>query len=77
MKASLKKKMAEPEEGDEDYATRKDSYKPCPELEQIRKLLVGNTGIIFTKGDLSEIKKIIDDEKRESRRKTTGKSYGI
>ena len=66
MKASLNKKMAEPEEGDDDYATRKDSFKPCPELKQIVKLLVGNTGIIFTKGDLSDIKKILEDEKREA-----------
>lgn len=66
MKASLRKKMAEPEEGDEDYATRKDTFKACPELEQIVKLLVGNTGLIFTKGDLSDIKKILEDEKREA-----------
>ena len=66
MKASLNKKMAEPEEGDEDYEKRKDTFKPCPELKQIVNLLVGNTGIIFTKGDLGEIKKILDDEKREA-----------
>ena len=58
--------MTKPEETDEDYATRKDSFKPCPELEQIRKLLVGNTGIIFTKGDLADIKKILEIEKREA-----------
>ena len=66
MKASLKKKMAEPEEEDEDYATRKDTFKPCPELQQIRNLLRGNTGLIFTNGDLSEVKKIIEEEKREA-----------
>ena len=58
--------MTEPEEGDEDYATRKDTFKPCPELAVMRKLLRGNTGLIFTNGDLSEIKKVIDDEKREA-----------
>jgi len=58
--------MDEPKEDDEDYAARKDVYKPCPELEVLRKLLVGNTGIIFTKGDLADIKKILDEEKREA-----------
>lgn len=30
MKAALNHKMKEPEEGDEDYETRKDTFKPCP-----------------------------------------------
>jgi len=30
------------------------------------KLLKGNTGIIFTNGDLSEIKKVLDEESREA-----------
>jgi len=30
MKAALNHKMAEPVETDEDYETRKDTYKPCP-----------------------------------------------
>jgi len=29
-------------------------------------LLKGNTGVIFSNGDLSEIKKILDDEAREA-----------
>ena len=29
MKAALNKKMTKPEEGDEDYEERKDSFKPC------------------------------------------------
>lgn len=35
MKAALNKKMTKPEEGDEDYAERKDSFTPQPELEKI------------------------------------------
>ena len=66
MKACLKKKMEEPEEGDEDYEIRKDTFKPCPELKAIVQLLIGNTGIIFTKGDLSDIKKVLEEEKREA-----------
>jgi len=60
MKASLAHKMTAPEEGDEDYAERKDSWKKCDELDAIVKLLRGNTGIIFTNGDLSEVKKVLD-----------------
>ncbi len=40
--------------------------KKCEELDAIVKLLKGNTGIIFTNGDLTEIKKVLDDESREA-----------
>lgn len=70
MKAALNKKMTKPEEGDEDYDERKDSFKPAPELEKLVNLLKGNTGLIFSNGDLSDIKKIIDEQKREAPAKT-------
>lgn len=35
MKAALAYKMKEPEENDEDYAERKESWKAQPELEKI------------------------------------------
>jgi large subunit ribosomal protein LP0 len=70
MKAALKYKMKEPEQDDEDFEERKGNWKPSPELEKIVALLRGNTGIIFSNGDLSEIKKIIDSEKREAPAKT-------
>lgn len=66
MKAGLNHKMKEPEETDEDYQERKDNWKPQPELDKIVSLLKGNTGIIFSNGDLSEIKSIIDSESREA-----------
>lgn len=66
MKASLNSKMKKPEEGDWDYAERKDHYKPCPELDKLVNLLKGNTGLIFSNGDLSDIKKIIDEQVREA-----------
>lgn len=66
MKAGLQYKMKEPEEADEDYNERKDSWKSQPELEKIVTLLRGNTGIIFTNGDLSDIKKVLDQETREA-----------
>ena len=66
MKSSLAYKMRKPEETDEDYDERKDTWKDCPELANIANLLKGNTGIIFSNGDLSEVKKILDDESREA-----------
>ncbi len=66
MKAALNHKMKKPEETDDDFEERKDTWKECPELEKFVQLLKGNTGIIFTNGDLAEIKKIIDSEGREA-----------
>jgi large subunit ribosomal protein LP0 len=66
MKSSLNHKMHKPEENDADYQERKDNWKDCSELDAIVKLLKGNTGIIFSNGDLSEIKKVLDDEVREA-----------
>lgn len=66
MKAGLQHKMKKPEETDEDYDERKDTYEECAELEKLINLLKGNTGIIFSNGDLSEIKKLIDAETREA-----------
>jgi large subunit ribosomal protein LP0 len=66
MKSALNYKMSEPEETQVDYAERKDSWKNCDELDAIVKLLRGNTGIIFSNGDLSDIKKILDEESREA-----------
>lgn len=60
MKAALNRKMVKPVEGDFDWEDRGDSYKECPEIEKLVGLLKGNTGIIFTNGDLPDIKKVID-----------------
>lgn len=66
MKSTLVQKMKEPEVNDADYAERKDSWKKCDELDAIVKLLKGNTGIIFTNGDASEVKKVLDEQTREA-----------
>jgi len=66
MKAALNRKLVKPVEGDEDFEERKDSFKEQPELEKIINLLKGNTGIIFSNGDLSDIKKVLDEETREA-----------
>jgi len=66
MKAALNHKMKEPVAEDFDYEERKGVYKPCPELDKLINLLKGNTGLIFSNGDLSDIKKIIDAQSREA-----------
>lgn len=66
MKSCLTHKMTEPVESDADYNERKDTWKKCDELDSIVKLLKGNTGVIFSNGDLGEVKKILDQESREA-----------
>jgi len=61
MKAALNHKMTKPVEDHEDFEERKGNWRECPELEKIVNLLKGNTGLIFSNGDLSDIKKIIDE----------------
>jgi large subunit ribosomal protein LP0 len=66
MKAALNYKMKEPEPTDVDYEERKATWKKQDELDKIVTLLRGNTGIIFSNGDLSDIKKVLDQEAREA-----------
>jgi large subunit ribosomal protein LP0 len=58
--------MRQPEEGDKDFEERKDAWKKCDELDAMVKLLKGNTGVIFTNGDLAEVKAVLDKEEREA-----------
>jgi large subunit ribosomal protein LP0 len=57
--------MKKPEEGDFDYEIRKDTYKECPEIDRLAALCKGNMGLIFCKDNVSEVKDIIYDIKRE------------
>lgn len=65
MKAALNKKLDKVEESDPNYEDLKD-LKVQPELEKLVNLLRGNTGLIFSNGDLTEIKKVLDAESREA-----------
>lgn len=66
MVAALNYKMRKPEEGDEDYEQRSKTWTQCDQLEKLAGLLRGNTGLIFSNGDLAEVKKVIDQEAREA-----------
>jgi large subunit ribosomal protein LP0 len=66
MKASLTKANTKPEEGDADFAQRSKTYKFNPNIEKILLQLKGNTNLIFSNGDLGEVKTILDGEVRPS-----------
>lgn len=66
MKAALTKAGTAPVEGDSDYDERKDTFKENPNIEKIVAQLRGNTNLIFSNGDLSEVKAVLDSEVRPS-----------
>ena len=59
LKAGIHKKMDEPKEGDEDFETRKQKYKPMPQLEKLAGILNGYMGLIFCNDHLSDIKSLL------------------
>ena len=66
MKASLTYANTEPAPEDEDYEERKKNWAFSPSIEKIIAQLKGNINLIFTNGDLGEVKQILDQEVRES-----------
>lgn len=66
MKSALTHANTKPEEGDADYEDRKDNWQFSPTIEKIIGQLRGNTNLIFTNGDLAEVKAVLDSEVRES-----------
>ena len=68
-KAALLDITTEPDARKPDYEEKKarfGGWKARPHLNIIRDNLNGNTGMIFTNGDLSEIKGILDTQVREA-----------
>jgi len=66
MKASLTEANRKPETGDADYEERSKTYQFSPNIEKILLQLKGNTNLIFSNGDLGEVKTILDAEVRPS-----------
>ena len=66
MKAALNSFNRKPEEGDSDYEERKDTWAPNANIEMIVSQLRGNINVIFTNGDLAEVKAVLDSEVRPS-----------
>jgi len=66
MKAAINALMKEPQPEDEDYEERKDSFVVRPHLEKILLMLKGNTSIIFTAGELTDVQDILNGQVREA-----------
>lgn len=67
MKASLTALNTQPEEGEADYASRGGAdWAKNDNIEKILLQLKGNTNIIFTNGDLAQVKAVLDEEIRPS-----------
>ena len=66
MKAAINDLMTEPVEGDEDYDEKKATWKERPHLAKVKEQLRLNIGMIFTNGDLSAVKEILDTQVREA-----------
>jgi len=56
MKAALTHANTKPEPTDDDYETRKDNWVYSSNIEKIINQLKGNINLIFTNGDLGEVK---------------------
>jgi len=66
MKASLTEANRKPEKWDEDFEERSKTYVFNPNIEKILLQLKGNTNLIFSNGDLGEVKAVLDEEVRPS-----------
>lgn len=66
MKAALNDANRKPEKGDDDYAERSKTYVHNPNIDLILPQLRGNINIIFTNGDLGQVKDVLDSEVRPS-----------
>jgi len=66
MKTCLTASKAKPEEDDSDYEERKDEWYENPNIDRIITQLRGNINLIFSNGDLGEVKAVLDEEVRPS-----------
>jgi len=60
MKAALTHANTKPEEGEADYEERSKTWEFSPNIEKIVNQLRGNCNLIFSNGDLSEVKAALD-----------------
>lgn len=60
VRAGITRRLKKPEEGDDDYELRKDSWYPLPEAERLLALCRGNVGFIFCKEDPSAVREVLN-----------------
>jgi large subunit ribosomal protein LP0 len=66
MRAALTAAKAKPKVGDDDYELRRDEWYENPNLDRIISQLRNNTNLIFSNGDLGEVKAVLDSVVRPS-----------
>ena len=66
MKGAITELLEKPEPGMPNYEARAARWQERPHLNIILKQLAGNVGMIFSNGDLSEIKSMLDKQAREA-----------
>jgi large subunit ribosomal protein LP0 len=66
MKAAINELLEEPKPGMPNYEKRKARWQERPHLNILLRQLVGNVGMIFSNGDLAEIKSVLDKQAREA-----------
>jgi large subunit ribosomal protein LP0 len=66
MKGAVNELLEEPKEGCKNYELRKSRWVERPHLNLLLKQLVGNVGMIFSNGDLTEVKAVLDKQAREA-----------
>jgi large subunit ribosomal protein LP0 len=66
MKAAVNELIEKPEPGCPNYEVRKARWQDRPHLNVLLRQLTGNVGMIFSNGDLSEIKAVLDKQAREA-----------
>jgi large subunit ribosomal protein LP0 len=66
MRAALTAAKAKPVVGDDDYELRRDEWYENPNLDRIITQLRNNTNLIFSNGDLGEVKAVLDSVVRPS-----------
>lgn len=70
MKAAINELLEKPEPGMRNYEERVKRWQERPHLNIVLRQLVGNVGLIFTNGDLSEVKTMLDKQARGAPAKT-------
>ena len=66
IRAALNERLREPTENDRGFEEKKKNWTDVSRWEPLVKLLSGNIGIIFTNGEFSDVKEIMQSETREA-----------
>lgn len=70
MKGAINELLEKPEPGMRNYEERVKRWQERPHLNLVLKQLIGNVGMIFTNGDLGEVKIMLDKQARGAPAKT-------